>query len=50
MAWPVIVISSHLSEIMNLSDPVLVARQRRMVEEFTARQKRINKCSGALKF
>ena len=50
MAWPVIVISSHLPEIMDLSDRILVTRQGRMAEEFTARQERINICSGALKF
>jgi len=50
MAWPVIIISSHLPEIMNLSDRILLTRQGRMAEEFTARQERINICSGALKF
>src|SRR5581483_9635842 len=34
----VIVISSYLPEIMNLSDRILVARQGRVVEEFTAHQ------------
>ena len=34
----VIVISSYLPEIMNLSDRILVTRQGRVVEEFTARQ------------
>ncbi len=32
----VVVISSYLPEIMNLSDRILVARQGRIVEEFTA--------------
>jgi simple sugar transport system ATP-binding protein len=31
----VVVISSYLPEIMNLSDRILVARQGRIVEEFT---------------
>lgn len=34
----VIVISSYLPEIMNISDRILVTRQGRVVEEFTARQ------------
>ncbi len=34
----VIVISSYLPEIMNLSDRILVTRQGRVVEEFTAHQ------------
>jgi simple sugar transport system ATP-binding protein len=34
----VIVISSYLPEIINLSDRILVTRQGRVVEEFTARQ------------
>jgi simple sugar transport system ATP-binding protein len=34
----VIVISSYLPEIMNLADRILVTRQGRVVEEFTARQ------------
>jgi simple sugar transport system ATP-binding protein len=34
----VIVISSYLPEIMNLSDRILVTRQGRVVEEFTARE------------
>jgi len=32
---PVVVISSYLPEIMNLSDRILVSRQGRIVEEFT---------------
>ena len=34
----VVVISSYLPEIMNLSDRILVTRQGRVVEEFTARE------------
>jgi simple sugar transport system ATP-binding protein len=34
----VVVISSYLPEIINLSDRILVTRQGRVVEEFTARQ------------
>lgn len=34
----VVVISSYLPEIMNLSDRILVARQGRIVEEFTANE------------
>jgi simple sugar transport system ATP-binding protein len=34
----VMVISSYLPEIMNLSDRILVTRQGRVVEEFTARE------------
>jgi simple sugar transport system ATP-binding protein len=34
----VVVISSYLPEVMNLSDRILVTRQGRVVEEFTARE------------
>jgi simple sugar transport system ATP-binding protein len=36
--FAVVVISSYLPEIMNLSDRILVTRQGRVVEEFTARE------------
>ncbi len=34
----VVVISSYLPEIMNISDRILVTRQGRVVEEFTAKE------------
>jgi len=35
-AFAVVVISSYLPEILNLSDRILVTRQGRVVEEFSA--------------